>query len=43
MQYELVTTPIEQKNGYVEPLEGPGLGIEIVEEVIEKYNMRLGA
>jgi len=43
MQYELVTNPIEQNNGYVEPLEGPGLGIEIVEEVIEKYNMKLGA
>ena len=43
MQYELVTSPIEQKNGYVDPLEGPGLGIEIVEEVIEKYNMKLGA
>lgn len=35
---ELVTTPIEQKNGWVEIPNGPGLGIDINRDVLEKYS-----
>jgi len=37
MQHELVERPIEQSGGYVRAAEGPGLGIEIREGVVEKY------
>jgi L-alanine-DL-glutamate epimerase-like enolase superfamily enzyme len=37
MQHELVKRPIEQKNGWIDIPEGPGLGIEIDEAVVEKY------
>ena len=37
MQHELVERPIEQSGGYVGPADGAGLGIEIREEVVEKY------
>lgn len=37
MQYELVTQPIEQHGGWVDVLDGPGLGIEINEATVHKY------
>lgn len=37
MQHELVRTPIEQVGGWVSPPEGPGLGVEIDESVVEAY------
>ncbi len=37
MQHELVDRPIEQSGGYVRPIEGPGLGIDVRESVVEKY------
>ena len=37
MQYELVKEPFEQHNGYVDVPNKPGLGVEIVEETIQKY------
>ncbi len=37
MQHELVREPIEQHEGWVEPLPGPGLGIDVREDVVEKY------
>ena len=37
MQHELVESPIEQRGGWVEPLDGPGLGIEVRESVVERY------
>lgn len=37
MQNELVKQPITQKDGWVYPLEAPGLGIEIDEEAVRKY------
>ena len=40
MQHELVTVPIEQKDGYVVFPDGPGLGIAVNEDVIQKYLMR---
>lgn len=38
MQHELVTNPIEHENGWVyPPMAAPGLGIDIVEEVVDRY------
>ncbi len=37
MQHDLVTKPFEQTDGWVYPPTGPGLGIEVNEEVIEGY------
>jgi len=37
MQHELVETPIGQSGGWVTPLGGPGLGIEVREDVVERY------
>ena len=37
MQHELVVSPIDQKDGYVYVPEGPGLGIEVKEEIVRKY------
>lgn len=37
MQHELVDRPFEQKAGYVELPEGPGLGITVNEDVVRKY------
>ena len=37
MQHELVTNPIEQKDGWVAVPEGPGLGVEVDERVVRKY------
>jgi L-alanine-DL-glutamate epimerase-like enolase superfamily enzyme len=39
MQHELVDEPIEQRNGYVEVPSGPGLGVSVREEVVEKYRL----
>jgi len=37
LQHELVQEPFEQHGGYVEVPNKPGLGVEIVEETIQKY------
>ena len=37
MQHDLVTKPFEHKDGWVYPPTGPGLGIEVIEEVVEGY------
>jgi L-alanine-DL-glutamate epimerase-like enolase superfamily enzyme len=37
MQHELVETPIAATGGYVVPLDGPGLGIDVREDVVERY------
>lgn len=37
MQHELVTVPFEHHNGWVYPPTGPGLGIEVIEEVVDRY------
>ncbi len=40
MQSDLVTEPIVHRNGWVEPLHGPGLGIEVREDVLRKYRLQ---
>ena len=37
MQHELVTTPFEHVEGWVYPPTGPGLGIEVIDEVVDRY------
>ena len=37
MQHELVERPIAARDGYVEALEGPGLGIDVRESVVDAY------
>lgn len=37
MQHELVTEPFEHKEGWVYPPTKPGLGIEVIEDVVERY------
>jgi L-alanine-DL-glutamate epimerase-like enolase superfamily enzyme len=40
MQNDLVTTPLTHKDGWVYPPSGPGLGIEINEDVVNKYRQK---
>ena len=40
MQHELVTTPIAHKGGWIYPLEGDGLGVEVNEDIVQKYLLR---
>lgn len=37
MQHELVTAPFEHIDGWVYPPTGPGLGIEVIDEVVDRY------
>jgi L-rhamnonate dehydratase len=36
---ELVKNPLKMKNGYLRVPDGPGLGVEVNDEVIEKYRI----
>jgi L-alanine-DL-glutamate epimerase-like enolase superfamily enzyme len=37
MQHELVARPIEHASGWFAPPGGPGLGIEVIDEVVDFY------
>jgi hypothetical protein len=37
MQHDLVTQPFGHVDGWVYPPTGPGLGIEVIDEVVERY------
>jgi L-alanine-DL-glutamate epimerase-like enolase superfamily enzyme len=37
MQHDLVTEPSEHREGWVYPPERPGLGIDVIEEVVDRY------
>jgi L-alanine-DL-glutamate epimerase-like enolase superfamily enzyme len=37
MQHELVTRPFEHVAGWMYPPSGPGLGIEVLDEVVDRY------
>ncbi len=37
MQHDLVTTPFEHREGWMYRPTGPGLGIEVIEEVVDFY------
>ena len=39
MQHDLVVTPFGHVDGWVTPPTGPGLGIEIIEDVVEYYRV----
>ncbi len=40
MQHELVTQPFHPVDGYIIVPDGPGLGIEVIEATVEKYNLK---
>lgn len=40
MQHELVTNPITHTDGWIYPLDGPGLGVEVIVEFVHKYHLR---
>lgn len=37
MQHDLVTVPFEHQDGWVYPPTGAGLGIEVIDEVVDRY------
>ena len=40
MQHDLVTEPFEQVDGWIAPpVEQPGLGIDVIEEVVDRYRV----
>ena len=41
MQHDLVTEPFEHIDGWVYPPTKPGLGIEIIEEVVDRYRSEI--
>jgi L-alanine-DL-glutamate epimerase-like enolase superfamily enzyme len=40
MQHELVRNPIGQTDGWVTAPEGPGLGVEVDESAVRRYQFR---
>lgn len=39
MQHDLVTEPIDHDQGWLHPLPGPGLGIEVQDDVVDHYRL----
>ena len=39
MQHDLVTEPFDHTDGWCYPPTGPGLGIEVIEEVVDFYRL----
>jgi L-alanine-DL-glutamate epimerase-like enolase superfamily enzyme len=39
MQHELVAVPFRHTDGWMSPPTGPGLGIEVIEDVVERYRV----
>jgi L-alanine-DL-glutamate epimerase-like enolase superfamily enzyme len=37
MQHDLVTKPFEHVEGWVYPPKGPGLGIDVIEDVVNGF------
>ncbi len=37
MQHDLVAAPLDHVGGWFQPPTGPGLGIEVIDEVVERY------
>jgi L-alanine-DL-glutamate epimerase-like enolase superfamily enzyme len=37
MQHDLVTAPFEHRDGWVHPPSGPGLGVDVREDVVADY------
>jgi L-alanine-DL-glutamate epimerase-like enolase superfamily enzyme len=40
MQHELVTEPFHPVDGYMFVPDKPGLGVEVIEKTVEKYNLK---
>jgi L-alanine-DL-glutamate epimerase-like enolase superfamily enzyme len=41
MQHELVSNPIAHHDGYIYAPEGAGLGVEVIEATVQKYNLKV--
>jgi L-alanine-DL-glutamate epimerase-like enolase superfamily enzyme len=39
MQHELVSDPIDHEGGWISPPQSPGLGVEVLEDVVEHYRV----
>ena len=39
MQHDLVTEPLDHVEGWAYPPTGPGLGIEVIDEVVDFYRL----
>lgn len=39
MQHELLETPIEPVDGWMLPRQGVGLGIQVIEDVVNHYRL----
>lgn len=39
MQHDLVTEPFDHVDGWTYPPTGPGLGIDVIEEVVDRYRL----
>jgi L-alanine-DL-glutamate epimerase-like enolase superfamily enzyme len=37
VQHELVAVPFAHRDGWMLPPEGPGLGVRVREEVVDRY------
>jgi L-alanine-DL-glutamate epimerase-like enolase superfamily enzyme len=42
MQHELITRPFAQTDGWISAPDGPGLGVEVIEDTVHKYHLRKG-
>jgi L-alanine-DL-glutamate epimerase-like enolase superfamily enzyme len=40
MQHELVTQPFAPVDGYISIGDAPGLGVEVIESVVQKYSLK---
>jgi len=40
MQHELVRSPFAQKDGWIYAPEGPGLGVDVIEDMVHKYTLK---
>lgn len=40
MQHELVTKPFAHVDGWIYAPEGPGLGVDVIEATVQKYNLK---
>ena len=38
-QHELVSAPVTHENGWMPQPQGPGLGIEVLEDVVERFRL----
>jgi L-alanine-DL-glutamate epimerase-like enolase superfamily enzyme len=40
MQHELVSNPFNHRDGWIYAPEGPGLGVDVNEDIVHKYLLK---